>query len=306
MQLAQKSSDLTDVTLAADDVNVPICKHFQTGHCKFGGRCKKRHVPENCPKANCVDKACLQRHPKHCRFFSQGRICKFGEFCSYKHATSPSHGHFHIQIQALEVRIEELCKAIKVLDNEILELKNVNNCEICDYKASSSTTLKTHISKKHKDFIQLPRQERERGALPDDDTLNLSVPGGGRHELSTSSCSLFAVMEESLTMCEWCYCQFKTSSNSEMMKHVKTAHSITTDFVFPQSNVTIVCPEGKDFCGKEFFLDQTFALHVYNEHKVGFNCDHCHAFLPGGDEMQEIHMKLCTFPCSGDSKCFCK
>ena len=107
-------------------------------------------------------------------------------------------------------------------------------------------------------------------------------------------------------MCEWCYCQFKTSSNSEMMKHVKAAHSITTDFVFPQSNVKIVCPEGKDFCGKEFFLDQTFALHVYNEHKVGFNCDHCHAFLPGGDEMQEIHMKLCTFPCSGDSKCYCK
>ena len=212
MQLAQKSSDLTDVTLAADDVNVPICKHFQTGHCKFGGRCKKRHVPENCPKANCVDKGCLQRHPKQCRFFSQSGNCKFGEFCSYKHATSPSHGHFHIQIQALEVRIEELCKAIKVLDNEILELKNVNNCEICDYKASSSTTLKTHISKKHKDQLQLPIQESERATSPDD-TFNLSVPGVERTELSvsTSSCSLLSVVEQSPTMCEWCYCTFKTS-----------------------------------------------------------------------------------------------
>ena len=273
MQLPQRLSDLTDVTLAADDIQ--ICKHFQTGHCKFGGRCKKRHVPENCPKADCADKACQARHPKQCRFFSQSGFCKFGEFCSYKHLTTPSPGHFHIQIQALEVKIEELCKAINVLEDEVLELKNVNTCEICDYKASSSTTLKTHISKKHKDLVQLPRRES-------------------------------AVMEESLTMCEWCYCKFKTSSNSEMMKHVEAAHSITTDFVFPKSNVRIACPEGEDFCGKEFFLDQTFALHVYNEHKVGFNCDHCLAFLPGGDEMQEIHYQLCTFPCRGDPKCFCK
>ena len=191
-----------------------------------------------------------------------------------------------------------------MLENEVLELKNVNDCEICHYKASSSTTLKTHISKKHKDLVQLPRQESERGALPDD-TLNLSVPGSERSELSTSSCSLLAVMEESLTMCEWCYCTFKTSSKSEMMNHVKAAHSITTDFVFPKSHLKIICPEGED-CDKEFFLDQTFALHVYNEHKVGFNCDHCLAFLPGGDEMQEIHYQLCAFPCSGDPKCFCK
>ena len=303
MQLPQRLSDLTDVTLAADDIQ--ICKHFQTGHCKFGGRCKKRHVPENCPKADCADKACQARHPKQCRFFSQSGFCKFGEFCSYKHLTTPSPGHFHIQIQALEVKIEELCKAINVLEDEVLELKNVNTCEICDYKASSKTTLKTHISKKHKDLIQLPRRESERGALPDD-TLNLSVPGGERRELSTSSSSLLVVMDESPTMCEWCYCKFKTSSNSEMMKHVEAAHSITTDFVFPKSNVRIACPEGEDFCGKEFFLDQTFALHVYNEHKVGFNCDHCLAFLPGGDEMQEIHYQLCTFPCRGDPKCFCK
>ena len=96
-----------------------------------------------------------------------------------------------------------------------------------DYKASSSTTLKTHISKKHKDLIQHPRLESERGAFPDD-TLNLSVPGDERSEFSTSSCSLLAVMEESLTMCEWCYCKYITSSNREMMNHVKAAHSITT------------------------------------------------------------------------------
>ena len=303
MQFSQMFSDSTDVTLAADDVQ--LCKHFQTGHCKFGGSCKKRHDPENCSKAYCLDKTCFKRHPKQCRFFSQSGFCKFGDSCSYKHTTSPSFGHFHLQIQALEVRIEDMCKAIYVLEKEILELKNINKCEICDYKASSSTILKTHISKKHKDQLQLPILESERATSPDD-TLNISVPGVERTELSTSSCSLLSVVEESPTMCDWCYCTFKTSSTSDMMKHVIAAHTITTDFVFPESGVQIVCPEGEDFCGKEFFLDQTFAMHVYNEHKVGFNCNHCLAFVPGGDEMQEIHYQLCTFQCSGDPKCFCK
>ena len=194
-------------------------------------------------------------------------------------------------------------KLSRCLKMKYFELKNVNNCERCDYKASSSISLKAHMSKKHKDLLQPPRQEEQRASSPDA-TLNLSVPGDERIEISTSPCSMLS--EESPTMCEWCYCQFKTSSKSDMMKHVTSAHTITTDFVFPESKVKIVCPEGEEFCGKEFFLDQIFALHVYSEHKVGFNCDHCHAFLPGGDEMQEIHMKLCTFPCSGDSKCYCK
>ena len=161
------------------------------------------------------------------------------------------------------------------------------------------------MSKKHKELLRPSGQERERATSPTH-TLNLSVPGFERIELSTSSCSVLSVVEESPTMCEWCYCTFKTSSSSDMMKHVTAAHTITTDFIFPDSNVKIVCPEGEDFCGKEFLLDQVFALHVYNVHKVGFNCDHCLAFIPGGDELQEIHMKLCTFPCNGDSKCYCK
>ena len=177
--------------------------------------------------------------------------------------------------------------------------------EICDYKTSSSTILKTHISRKHKDQLQAPGREIER-VTSQDYTLNLSVPGVERAELSTSSCSLLSVVEESPTMCEWCYCTFKTSSTSDMMKHVIAAHTITTDFVFPESCVKIDCPEGEEICDKEFFLDQTFAMHVYNVHKVGFRCDHCHTFIPGGDELQEIHMKLCAFPCSGDPKCYCK
>ena len=304
MHLSKRSSDTTDVTLAPDDTLV--CKHFQTGYCKFGHSCKKHHNSEICVKADCQGKACLQRHPKQCKFFFQGGFCKFGDNCSYKHTMSPSPGNLILQIQALEAKIGDMCKAIKVLEDKVHELKNVNKCERCDYKANSSTSLKTHMSKKHKDLVPLPSPERERAA-PSDANLNISMPGGEREELSVSSLSCFSlsVLEESPTMCEWCYCTFKTSSNSEMRNHVEAEYTITSDFIYPESNVKIVCPEG-EFCGQEFFLDHTFAMHVYNVHKTGFSCDHCHLFVPGGEESEEIHMKLCSFPCSGSAKCSCK
>ena len=305
MQLSQGSSNLTDITLASDD----LCKHFQTGYCKFGGSCKKRHVSENCLKADCRRKSCLQRHPKQCKYFSQSGFCRFGENCSYKHTTSSNFDDHNLQIQALEVRISDLCKAIKVLEEEMLELKNANQCERCDYKANSSTSLKTHMSKKHKNLVPLaPENER---VAPPDDTLNLSVPGCEREELFPSSISPLSVADENPTMCEWCYCTFKTSSNSEMRKHVEAAHTITSDFVYPKSNVKIVCPSSPTSpesvsCGKEFFMDHTFAMHEYNIHKTGFDCDHCHTFVPGGEWLEDIHMRLCTFPCSGSPKCSCK
>ena len=149
--------------LAVDDIQV--CKHFQTGHCKFGVNCKKRHISENCLNADCLDKTCLKRHPKQCKYFSQIGSCRFGEECSYKHTLPSSHEHFSSQIQALEGRIGDMCKAIKVLEDKILEWENVNQCEKCDYKANSSTSLKTHMSKKHKSLLPLFLQ-KEKGLPP--------------------------------------------------------------------------------------------------------------------------------------------
>ena len=308
MQLSERSSDLTDVTLAVDDIQV--CKHFQTGHCKFGVNCKKRHISENCLNADCLDKTCLKRHPKQCKYFSQIGSCRFGEECSYKHTLPSSHEHFSSQIQALEGRIGDMCKAIKVLEDKILELENVNQCEKCEYKANSSTSLKTHMSKKHKSLLPLSSPERERAA-PSDAIHNISMPSSEREELFTSSCSPVSPVNESPTMCEWSYCTFETSSNSEMSKHVETAHTITSDFVYPKSSVKIVCPLGgplgeDTFCGKEYFLDHTYAMHAYSAHNFGFTCDHCSAFVPGAEDLEEIHMKLCTFPCSGSVNCSCK
>ena len=56
---------------------------------------------------------------------------------------------------------------------------------------------------------------------------------------------------------------------------------------------------------EEFFLDQAYAIHLYNAHKVGYDCVHCKKYFPGGDEMYSIHLQLCTAPCDGHPRCPC-
>ena len=103
--------------------------------------------------------------------------------------------------------------------------------------------------------------------------------------------------------CEWIYCKHEASSTSDMREHVNMAHTITSSFVFPDSSEKEVCEN----CGIEFFMDHTYAMHMYNNHNLGFECDHCHDYLPGCEGgFIEIHMKLCSAPCDGDPKCDCK
>ena len=104
-------------------------------------------------------------------------------------------------------------------------------------------------------------------------------------------------------MCEWVYCSHVAKSNIDMKEHVSSSHTITSSFVFPDSSEESDCEE----CGLTFLMDHNFAMHLYNNHNIGFECDHCHEYLPGSEGgFIEIHMKLCPAPCDGDPKCACK
>ena len=65
-----------------------ICKHVQTGFCKFDDQCQKQHVLETCENIKCVQKLCRKIHPKACKFFTAQQKCKFNDDCAYKHVIS--------------------------------------------------------------------------------------------------------------------------------------------------------------------------------------------------------------------------
>ena len=195
-----------------------------------------------------------------------------------------------------------MVKALKALEDQIVKLQNVNKCDLCDYTATSSTALKTHVSKKHKESL-LPSPERERssGNQNFSDSLQMSLPYVGREDSVIDFSP--GVVEERLIRCEWMYCGHVANSSDDMVEHVSVAHTITSSFVFPDSSEKEDCER----CGIEFFLDHTYAMHMYNNHNIGFECDHCHEYLPGCEGgFIEIHMKLCSVPCDGDPKCDCR
>ena len=295
-----KSTELSNVTLALGD-GQPVCKHFQTGFCKFGDGCCKRHVKETCEAKNC-NKKCAFRHPKPCKYFTLNKFCTFGEACCYKHSGDPVDIHLREQVRSLQATVEKMAEALKALEDQIVKLKNVNKCDLCDYTGASSTALKTHVSKKHKErLLTSPEKERSTQNQNLSDSLHLSLPYVEREEHVTDH--FLEVVEGKSIQCEWTYCcSYVANSTKDMINHVSATHTITSSFVFPDSSKSEICEE----CGKEFFMDHAYAMHLYTDHKLAFNCDHCLEFLPGCEGgFIEIHMEFCTAPCKGDPNCAC-
>ena len=92
----------------------PVCKHNQSGYCKHGTLCHKRHENEICPKNNiCNNISCEMRHPKRCKYFEINNRCKF-ENCAYAHNKDENQA----KIEASETKCSKLENEVKDLKEE--------------------------------------------------------------------------------------------------------------------------------------------------------------------------------------------
>ena len=69
--------------MSSNDNILTICRHNQRGFCKFGERCRNRHINEICVQENC--EGCKLRHPPRCKYFVLNGACMFGVKCAYIH-----------------------------------------------------------------------------------------------------------------------------------------------------------------------------------------------------------------------------
>ena len=108
-----------------------ICRYNQTGYCKHGRHCQKRHINEICTDGReCKDKSCVRRHPRICKYFEKQSKCRFDK-CSYAHEKDQK----TVKIEFLERKIVELNADIVILktsfhnENKILveQVVEVNN-----------------------------------------------------------------------------------------------------------------------------------------------------------------------------------
>ena len=276
-----------------------VCKHFQTGFCKFRSTCRKHHIEEICPNPDCKSKACKKRHPKPCKFYKSHKDCKFGDLCSYSHIISTEHYDNNIlleKVNTMEISFKIMSEKLKILEEQanannsdqmemtiksmserikILEEKVNSNfneefpCEVCEYKASSTTVLKRHISTKHKQKMHsTPEKVR---TSTNNDSLNMSTPIGVRAEdTSLSSSPLAEEIHTPATLqfkCE--FCKFECVSSHELQGHISFIHnsSLPHTSKWEQDKCHI--------CNKVFNDTVYFKNHMIELHSFSYKSDKC-------------------------------
>ena len=157
-----------------------LCKHNQSGFCKFGENCQNRHINEICDKETCEN--CELRHPKRCKYFIYNRACKFGDECAYRHDESVE----MLKIHDLEIKLKEAVEKIDNLQRFVHEMTNDDDntkttesrkeafdsiedseektessfkCELCDFTSTWKTGLEVHMGRKHKSIPQLDGED---------------------------------------------------------------------------------------------------------------------------------------------------
>ena len=103
-------------------MNTPetICKHNQSGYCKYQSHCKRMHVMDICQNTECDRTTCINRHPIMCKYFFNYGKCKFGSLCAYSHGCSLNTENIDKKISDLkDAQVKEIAK----LNKEISELK---------------------------------------------------------------------------------------------------------------------------------------------------------------------------------------
>ena len=112
-----------------------VCKHFKVGFCKYGFKCRHKHIEEECKERAC-NKKCTKRHIKTCRY---GPRCKRKNECQFKHYEKDNNNTNILQdkfeVEKLKKEVSELKKKLeesKILledtlhDNDILRAEKVN------------------------------------------------------------------------------------------------------------------------------------------------------------------------------------
>ena len=163
-----------------------ICKFNQTGFCKFGIHCGKKHENQVCDHVHdCTKNNCEKRHPQNCRNFSKSGKCRFQGGCAYLHEKKENKQELlNEQVKSLMMKhekdIQNLTEEVNMLksliQNMTLEMvKNIMNeverkekekpkdgtdteaslpkpvfkCEKCEYASDKEITLKKHMNTRH-------------------------------------------------------------------------------------------------------------------------------------------------------------
>ena len=174
-----------------------LCKHNQSGFCKYKLECRKRHENKLCSEAStCTSKECQYRHPKVCRNYNGEGKCRFRESCSYKHEKE-----FNKDLKGKEV-MDQHTKEINSIKEEMNKLKEVVSLmekQIMVLNQELQTSKETNVGEVVKLVVSL---------LDDSKASAMSSTEANQNEISTN-CDI---------------CDFKCENEKLLITHMSEEH----------------------------------------------------------------------------------
>ena len=133
------------------------CKFNDSGYCKFGSHCRKRHFFNICPNVICKTSDCQARHPKRCKHEEKCKFFKQG-ICAYKHDTLVNHGEKVNSLENENKRLKE--------ENTILKHKINQEVSITEKLKSEIHDLNQAIKMKNELIDKLQLKDSEKASVP--------------------------------------------------------------------------------------------------------------------------------------------
>ena len=140
-----------------------VCDHNKYGFCKFGDRCRQKHIDIKCENQTCEIKTCIKRHPKECRYYRSYGRCKFGTYCLYEHIDEKNNlreevDSIKVTLRLLESKMDENneSKEKEIHDNETEDFKK----QVVTFKAELKT-VKTMIETREATINSLIKDMKE-------------------------------------------------------------------------------------------------------------------------------------------------
>ena len=272
-------------------INV-VCKHNQTGFCKYSQHCQKDHVVDICPNIDlCKDPTCTLRHPKICKTYEAHGKCHFVD-CAYRHVDNRT----NLKIEHLENVVEELKfeivklghnmkedniqkkQTMEILDRDIKALrydinmltKNIKSTELLVNKLNEKETVKTLDMKTQVTLEKMPDKEETMKKFKDTKHI--------KSQKQDFKCD---------------QCDFLCPKNETLMKHTNTKHDCKTEIELSQSECSICDDRFKTKAEyqkhKQEHLEEIEGLDITtltNGHDL-FECNLCSFESGVGDSIKE-------------------
>ena len=222
-----------------------ICRYNQTGYCKHGRHCQKRHINEICPEGReCKVSCCVRRHPKICKYFDKKNKCRFDE-CSYAHEKDAK----TVKIEFLENKIIELKADLIILE------KNFHN---------KTKILSDEVAQLNRSFVKISNKFEE---IEHDKRNNINKVTKSRlskkdRVIEIESCQSVSKNKDKTTSfsqqlnykCQ--HCEYENDNKVTFEKHINTKHADKYENI-------IECSEECPLCSDEFST-----IKELNDHKA--------------------------------------